>query len=141
MVRAACLAVDGVAAGRCAGHFWGMRRFEPKVVEIFVERAHTPRLGGVFLAVLRQFGLPEPVPQHEVGNRRLDAYPERLTGFELQALLAHAEKEDIKRNCAKANALLDWTIAYFTWDDVHGKAGHVAATVQALLRRPALAAA
>ncbi|HLF41266.1 MAG TPA: hypothetical protein VI854_07310, partial [Acidimicrobiia bacterium] len=95
-----------------------------------------------FLALVRRFGLPEPVPQFVVGDHRLDfAYPELVTGFELQSVLAHAEKEDIQRNCTKANALVDWRIAYFTWDDVHGRPAHVVAVIQDVLRRRTLAAA
>lgn len=91
-----------------------------------------------FLALIRAHGLPEPVPQHEVGGYRLDfAYPELITGFELQSVLGHAEKADIQRNSEKATALLDWRIAYFTWADVHERAAYVAATVADLRRRRA----
>lgn len=234
-VMAACLALDGYASHHCAAALWGLRRFERKVVEVVVARAHTPKLEGVvvrrsrhldrldrtslgpipittrartlldlagvasdrvegaldgallhrqvrlpaleqmleragarhpgrplferlvqdrhngrrptesvleddLLAVLRRYGLPEPVPQYEVGDHRIDfAYPEITLGIEADGLVGHAEKVDIQRNCDKGNDLVDWRILHFTWDDVHDRPGYVAARVAAELRRRAAA--
>jgi hypothetical protein len=73
------------------------------------------------LAVIRRYGLPEPVPQYPCRGRRIDfAYPELVLGIEANSVTAHAAKEDVQRNAEKANDLLDWWILYFTYDDVHG---------------------
>jgi very-short-patch-repair endonuclease len=97
------------------------------------------------IAVLRCHGLPEPVPQHEVNGRRIDAaYPDLELGIEADGVAAHAAKEDVQRNATKANDLLGWWILHFTWDDIHRRPAYVAAIVAGALRRrfgPALAAA
>jgi very-short-patch-repair endonuclease len=95
------------------------------------------------LAVLRRYGLPEPVPQYPVGERRIDfAYPDLVLGLEADSVSAHAAKEDVQRNCDKANDLLGWSILHFTWDDVHLRPAYVAERVAgalSLLRRRAAA--
>lgn len=73
-----------------------------------------------FLAVIRRYGLPEPEPQYPYRGRRVDfAYPDLVLGIELQSVEAHAAKEDVQRNAAKANDLIEWWLLYFTYDDVH----------------------
>jgi hypothetical protein len=74
------------------------------------------------------------VPQHEVAGRRIDfAYPELVLGLEADSVSAHAAKEDVQRNCDKANDLFGWWILYFTWDDVHLRPAYVAERVAAAL--------
>jgi hypothetical protein len=79
------------------------------------------------LALIRRYGLPEPVPQYPYRGRRIDfAYPELTFGIEANSVKAHAAKEDVQRNAEKANDLVEWWILYFTYDDVHGDPDDVA---------------
>jgi len=88
------------------------------------------------LAVLRRYGLPEPVPQHPYRGRRIDfAYPELLFGIEANSVAAHAAKEDVQRNAQKANDLIEWWILYFTYDDVHRTPAEVARRVEDAIQR------
>jgi hypothetical protein len=83
------------------------------------------------LAVIRRYGLPEPVPQHPHRGRRIDfAYPELILGIEANSVSAHAAKEDVQRNAEKANDLLEWWILYFTYDDVHRTPAEVARRIE-----------
>jgi hypothetical protein len=67
------------------------------------------------LALIRRYGLPEPVPQYQHNGRRIDfAYPELEIGIEADSVLAHAAKQDVQRNAEKANDLLEWWMVYFT---------------------------
>ena len=92
------------------------------------------------LAVLRRYGLPEPVPQYPYRGRRIDfAYPELVLGIEANSVAAHAAKEDVQRNAEKANDLLEWWILYFTRDDVHGTPAEVARRVEDAIQRRRLA--
>jgi hypothetical protein len=95
------------------------------------------------LAVIRKYGLPEPVPQHPYAGRRIDfAYPELLLGIEANSVQAHAAREDVQRNARKANDLVEWWILYFTYDDVHGAPAEVARRIdETIARRKALLAA
>lgn len=91
-------------------------------------------LGDDLLAVLRRHGLPEPVPQFPVGEYRIDfAYPDDVVGIEAHGLVGHAAREDLQRNCTKSNALADWRMLYFTWDDVHRRPAYVADATAAAL--------
>ena len=93
------------------------------------------------LAVLRRYGLPEPVPQYAYRGRRIDfAYPELVLGIEAMGIeansvAAHAAKEDVQRNAEKANDLLEWWLLYFTYDDVHGNPAEVARRVEDAIQR------
>jgi very-short-patch-repair endonuclease len=70
--------------------------------------------------VIRRYGLPIPVRQYPVGRRTIDfAYPELVLGVEIESVLAHAAREDVHRNAAKANELLEWWILRFAFDDIH----------------------
>jgi hypothetical protein len=94
------------------------------------------------IALLRRYGLSEPVPQHEVNGRRIDiAYPELEFGIEADSVEAHSAREDVQRNATKANDLLGWWILHFTWDDIHGRPAETAAQVQDALFRRRVAAA
>ena len=76
------------------------------------------------LAVIRKYGLPQPVPQYPHRGRRIDfAYPGLLFGIEAQGVVTHSAKEDVQRNAEKANDLIEWWILYFTQADVHGAPG------------------
>jgi very-short-patch-repair endonuclease len=88
------------------------------------------------LAVIRRYGLPEPVPQHPYRGRRIDfAYPELVLGIEANSVEAHAAKEDVQRNAEKANDLLGWWILYFTYDDVHHAPAGVARRIDDAMTR------
>ena len=78
-----------------------------------------------------------------MNGRRLDgAYPELKIGLEADSVRAHAAKEDVQRNAAKANDLLDWWVLHFTYDDIHDRPAETAARVgDALARRAAAEAA
>jgi len=91
------------------------------------------------LALIRRYGLPEPVPQYPHRGRRIDfAYPGLVIGIEANSVEAHAAKEDVQRNADKANDLLEWWILYFTHDDVHARPAEVARRIDdALARRRA----
>ena len=70
--------------------------------------------------VVRRYKLPLPVRQHPVGRSRIDfAYPELELGVEIESVRGHAAREDVDRNASKANALLDWWIVRFVFDDIH----------------------
>jgi very-short-patch-repair endonuclease len=70
--------------------------------------------------VIRPYNLPLPVRQHPVGRRWIDfAYPELVLGIEIESVRGHAAREDVHRNAAKANELLEWWILRFAYDDIH----------------------
>ena len=88
------------------------------------------------LAVLRRYGLPEPVPQYPYRGRRVDfAYPELELGIEANSVAAHAAKEDVQRNAEKANDLVEWWVLYFTDDDVHNRPAELALRVEDAIKR------
>ena len=70
--------------------------------------------------VIRRYGLPVPVRQYPVGRRTIDfAYPDPVLGIEIESVRGHAAREDVHRNAAKANELLEWWILRFAFDDIH----------------------
>ena len=115
----------------------GYRTLAPLVAERRAGRARTEsELEDDLLALIRRYGLPEPVPQYPHRGRRIDfAYPELVLGIEANSVAAHAAKEDVQRNAEKANDLLEWWILYFTYDDVHGAPADVGRVVQAAIER------
>jgi hypothetical protein len=115
----------------------GYRRLAPLVAARRAGRAPTEsELEDDLLAVIRKFGLPEPVPQHPHAGRRIDfAYPELMFGIEANSVKAHAAKEDVQRNARKANDLVEWWILYFTYDDVHGDPADVARQIEETMAR------
>jgi very-short-patch-repair endonuclease len=118
----------------------GHRAIAPLVAARLAGRRPTEsELEDDLLAVIRQYGLPEPVPQHPWRGRRIDfAYPELVLGIEANSVQAHAAREDVQRNAEKANELLGWWILYFTHDDVHGTPATVARRIEdAIARRRA----
>src|SRR5581483_7994871 len=100
----------------------GIQRYRELVVPFLAGQPPTEsELEDDFLnLVIRPFNLPMPVRQHPVGRRRIDfAYPELVLGVEIESVRAHAAREDVDRNASKANALIEWRILRFVYDDVH----------------------
>lgn len=122
---------------RVGEHHPGYRILAPLVKDRLAGRRPTEsELEDDLLALLRRFGLPEPVPQYPYRGRRIDfAYPELVLGIEANSVAAHAAKEDVQRNAEKANDLLEWWILYFTRDDVHGAPVEVARRVEEAIER------
>jgi hypothetical protein len=110
----------------------GYKGLAPLVEQRRAGRAPTEsELEDDLLALIRRFGLPEPVPQYPYRGRRIDfAYPELVLGIEANSVQAHAAKEDVQRNAEKANDLVAWWILYFTYDDVHGNPAEVARRIE-----------
>ena len=115
----------------------GYRTLASLVAERRAGRAPTEsELEDDLLALIRRFGLPEPVPQHPCRGRRIDfAYPELLFGIEANSVQAHAAKEDVQRNAEKANDLVDWWILYYTRAHIHGTPSDVAQEIDATMSR------
>jgi very-short-patch-repair endonuclease len=125
-------------AGEChPGH----RALAPLVAARAAGRRPTEsELEDDLLALIRRFGLPEPVPQYPYRGRRIDfAYPDLVVGIEANGVQAHAAREDVQRNAEKANDLLEWWMLYFTYDDVHGTPAAVARRIEDAIRRRRLA--
>jgi hypothetical protein len=122
---------------RIGKHHPGHRVLAPLVEARLAGRRPTEsELEDDLLALLRRFGLPEPVPQYPYRGRRIDfAYPELVLGIEANSVAAHAAKEDVQRNAEKANDLVEWWILYFTRDDVDGTPADVARQVQTAIER------
>jgi hypothetical protein len=119
----------------------GYKRLAPLVAERRAGRAPTEsELEDDLLALIRRFGLPEPVPQYPYRGRRIDfAYPDLVVGIEANSVQAHAAREDVQRNAEKANDLLEWWMLYFTYYDVHGTPAAVARRIEDAIRRRRLA--
>jgi len=122
---------------RVPEHHPGRRLLAPLLAaRVSGRRPTESELEDDLLALIRRFGLPEPVPQYPYRGRRIDfAYPEILFGIEANSVQAHAAKEDVQRNAEKANELLEWWILYFTYDDVHGSADKVARRIDGAMTR------
>ncbi len=79
-----------------------------------------------FLQLVREAGLPPPVPQYVVREAgrfmaRIDlAYPERRLAIELDGYGPHRSVGAFRRDRNRQNglALLGWTVLRFTWEDV-----------------------
>jgi hypothetical protein len=127
---------------RAGEHHPAHKVLEPLVAARVAGRRPTEsELEDDLLALIRRFGLPEPVPQYPYRGRRIDlAYPDLFFGIEANSVEAHAAKEDVHRNAQKANDLIDWWILYFTHDDVHGTPAKVAGLIEDTIRRRRLAA-
>lgn len=88
------------------------------------------------VALLREFGLPRPVLQHEVrlGERtyRLDlAYPGAMLAIELDGSV-HLERRVWEADHVRQNALIlaGWTVLRFTWRDYLDHPSKLVATVK-----------
>jgi hypothetical protein len=94
-----------------------------------------------FLGLLRRFGLPAPVLQHEVwdGGRfvaRVDAaYPERRIAIEIDGYEFHSSPDAFQRDRARQNDLvrLGWRVLRFTAADVLRNPQIVPATLHPVL--------
>jgi very-short-patch-repair endonuclease len=92
------------------------------------------------LALLRRYGLPEPVPQHEVGlpggSVRLDfAYPEMQFGIEADGDRYHSspsERARGRRRDARL-AVIEWDLLHFGADEIDSTPAEVAAQVNDVL--------
>lgn len=92
-------------------------------------------LQNAFARLLRQAGLPDPVPEFEVldGMYRIDhAYPDLHLGFELEGFEFHggpaqAAADHVRRRRLTA---LGWTILVFTPEDVRQRPDQVAAEIR-----------
>lgn len=93
------------------------------------------------LALLRRFGLPEPVPQYEIhlpgGPVRLDfAYPEAQFGIEADGDRYHSsptERARGRRRDARL-AVIEWEVLHFGADEIDSTPAQVAAQVNEVLR-------
>jgi hypothetical protein len=99
-------------------------------------------LEDAIVAVLRRYGLPEPVRQHEVrwsGHRkplRLDAaYPHVLVDVEGDGGRWHSGVDDLRRDRERTNYLvsLGWVVLRYGWHDVRSRPALMAAEVNQLL--------
>jgi hypothetical protein len=104
---------------------------------------HLPEsvLEQAFLRVLRERGVEEPTPQHEICDRlgfvaRVDfAYPDRGIAIELDSVRYHLDAETFEKDHVKRARLTatGWTVLAFTWHMVVDHPGNVAATVDRVL--------
>jgi Protein of unknown function (DUF559) len=92
-------------------------------------------LQNAFARLLRQAGLPDPVPEFNVlgGQYRIDyAYPDLLLAFELEGFEFHGGPMQAAADHARRRRLaaLGWTILVFTPEDVRRRPQVVAAEVR-----------
>lgn len=99
-------------------------------------------LEDAIVRILRRYGLPEPVRQHEVarpGHRhplRLDvAYPPALVDIEGEGDRWHSGTEQLRRDRERANYLtsLGWVLLRYGWTDVRRRPAALANEVGQLL--------
>jgi very-short-patch-repair endonuclease len=86
------------------------------------------------LRLLKRFGLPSPVRQHEtsVSGRfvRFDlAYPEMRIAIELDGRSAHAARWQSDHDRDNATELAAWRLLRFTWDDITQRPLYVAVSI------------
>jgi hypothetical protein len=101
------------------------------------------RLERLFLRLARSTGLPEPVPQHEVGDdggfiARVDfAYPAQRVAIELDGRRHHIAPAAFERDRWKRNRLqlLGWDVLAYTWAQIVNDGAAVARQVQQALKR------
>jgi very-short-patch-repair endonuclease len=92
------------------------------------------------LAVLRRYGLPEPVPQYEIrlpGDRvRLDfAYPEEQVGIEADGDRYHSSPRDRARGRRRDArlAVIGWEVLHFGAEEIDNSPAEVAGQVDEVL--------
>ncbi len=101
------------------------------------------QLESALLHLVREHGLPLPVPQHRVSDggavvARLDfAYPSHRLGIETDGYRWHGGVERWKRDLRRENRLklLGWTVLRFSWEDVHDRPESVAGQIRTALAR------
>jgi very-short-patch-repair endonuclease len=90
----------------------------------------------MFVRKLRASGLPEPVRQHPVGNRKIDfAYPDAQIAIELDGLRDHFSAAAFRSDRRRQNELVlaGFTLLRFTWEDVDERWPTVEATIRRAL--------
>jgi hypothetical protein len=99
-------------------------------------------LEDLIVAVLRRYGLAEPVRQHQVewpGHRRplrLDtSYPQVLVAIEGDGMRWHSGVDDLRRDRERTNYLVSrgWVLLRYSWDDVRARPARMAGEVKRLL--------
>jgi REase_MTES_1575 len=117
-----------------------------RVVQAVVSRHRTGRrapesvLETRFLQLVRSAGLPEPVPQFEIGlgggaAARVDfAYPERRVAIELDGAAYHSGEVAERRDRRRDNRLgaMGWRVLRFGWNDVTRSPDYVLGMMRAL---------
>lgn len=95
-----------------------------------------------FLQLVRDAGLPQPVPQHEIRAAgelvaRVDfAYPDLRLAIELDGEAYHFGERAERRDRTRENAVvaLRWRVLRFDWEDVTRRADYAIETVRGALR-------
>jgi very-short-patch-repair endonuclease len=98
-----------------------------------------------FIQLVRDSGLPVPLPQHQVsvGGKvvaRIDfAYPDLNLAIELDGDAYHFGQRAARRDRGRENTLvaLHWRVLRFDWEDVTRRPEYVVRTVRGALRTPA----
>jgi REase_MTES_1575 len=117
-----------------------------RVVQAVVSRHRTGRrapesvLETRFLQLVRSAGLPEPVPQFEIGLgdgavARVDfAYPEQRIAIELDGAAYHSGEVAERRDRRRDNRLgaMGWRVLRFGWNDVTRSPDYVLGMMRAL---------
>ena len=108
---------------------------------------HLPEsvLERIFLRLLVDRGLRQPVPQHEIHDQRgfiarVDfAYPDHAIAIELDSVRYHLDAITFERDHAKRSRLMaaGWTVLAFTWQMVVGDPVGVVRTIEKVLTRAA----
>lgn len=91
-----------------------------------------------FLAVVRDFHLPEPVRQQTIGAFRVDfVYADARVVIEVDGRATHGTSEAFEEDPVRQNALVleGWTIVRFTWKQLRQRPEYVVDTITALLAR------
>ncbi len=120
-----------------AGALRGVGRFRRVVARLPSGRPTGSELEVIFLQLLREAGVEEPLRQFEVHVDKqrffLDfAYPQRRLAIELDGRAHHGFDEDRRRQ--NALVLAGWTVLRFTWADVTERGPATVATVAGLVR-------
>lgn len=106
------------------------------------ERVHTV-FESRMLRILRRIGDPGLVADHPVivgtGRYVIDfAYPRYRLGIECHSIKWHLAREWLQKDVERDRRLKrsGWTLLYYTWDDVHFRAGEIESEVRSFLLHP-----
>jgi very-short-patch-repair endonuclease len=89
-----------------------------------------------FARLVRRYGLPTPVFQHQVGRFRLDfAWLRAKVAAEVDGYEAHGHRRAFQADRDRQNVLvaLGWVVLRFTWEDVVRRPAKVADALLAVL--------